>query len=175
MQQYLEVAVRTLIGTVFLTSFLSKAKGRQAYDAFVASVRSMRVLPPVLVRPVAAGVVAGELLVSSLVAAPSTATGVCGLLGAAALVGGFALAIALARHRGVSASCRCFGASSAPLGARHVVRNSVLGVLAVTGAMSAPVGGEVRVEAAVTAALCGLLVAAVIMALDDIVELFRPA
>ncbi|MDJ1137958.1 MauE/DoxX family redox-associated membrane protein [Streptomyces iconiensis] len=175
MQQYLEVAVRTLIGTVFLASFLSKAKGRQAYGIFVASVSGMRVLPPVLVRPVAAGVVAGELLVSLLATTPSTVAGVFGLLGATALLGGFALAIVLARHRGVSASCRCFGASSAPLGVRHVVRNSVLGVLAVIGAVSAPADGAVRVEAAVTAALCGLLLAAVVMALDDIAALFVPA
>jgi hypothetical protein len=178
MQQSLEVAARVLIGVVFLAAFAGKVRGHGAFGAFVASLGAMRLFPPTLVRPVAVTVAAGELLVSSLVAVPVLAAGVVGLLGGAALLGATSVAIATVRRRGVRVECRCFGGTSPgpELGVRHIVRNVLLAVAAIGGgAAAAGPAADVDPAALVLAGGCGLLLAGVVIKLDDIVGLLRSA
>ncbi|MEU4807210.1 MauE/DoxX family redox-associated membrane protein [Actinosynnema sp. NPDC023587] len=169
------IGLRCLIGVVFLASSVSKLARRGSFAAFASSVRDMRLLPSALVKPVASLVLAAELAVCVLLAMPPAPAAATGLLVAGLLSVIFAVAIAVSARRGVSAACRCFGASNVPLGPVHVVRNLILAVVAAVGAvMTSMASGPVDSAGALVAALAGPPAGAVIILLDDIVELFQP-
>lgn len=172
--RFVEIAVRCLIGVVFLVSSIGKAAGRGSFDGFAASVGGMRVLPRRVVRPVALVVVAAEYAVWGLLTVPARAATVTGLLLAMTLLAAFTLAIVLVTRQGARVPCRCFGRSAAPLGIRHAVRNCVLAVLAAGGATVAATSSPVRMEEAVVAGLAGVVLGVLTVMYDDIVELFRP-
>ena len=69
-------------------------------------------------------------------------------------------------------ACRCFGATGAPLGRRHLLRNGLLITAALAGVTAAGAGGGVApagvAVAAVAGAVCGLL----FVWFDDITDLF---
>lgn len=65
-----------------------------------------------------------EVAIVVLLAVPVTAR-VGAALAALALLG-FTAVIVAALRRGSLAACRCFGASTVPLGRRHVLRNGLL-------------------------------------------------
>ncbi|MFD9858077.1 MauE/DoxX family redox-associated membrane protein [Streptomyces alboflavus] len=145
-----------------------------AFAAFLASVRSLRVVPSALVRPVALTVIAGEAAVCVLLAAPARGATTAGLLVAAALLTAFTVGIAAALRRGVTAPCRCFGASSTPLGTLHLVRNAVLCALALAGALAAPTAADAPPGSALVAGVAGLVAGALVTQLDHLLALFRP-
>ncbi|MGW4638167.1 MauE/DoxX family redox-associated membrane protein [Sphaerisporangium sp. NPDC004334] len=172
--QYVAIGIRCLIGTVFLVSSFSKVKGRDAFDAFVVSVRDMETLPSRLVRPVAFIVVCAEFSVCVTLATPGPWIVITGFAIAVGLLAAFAVGIALAVRGGVRAHCRCFGASVTPLGLRHVVRNVVLLSVAAIGAVTTLSDGAVDGGGAVVALFAGLVLGGMVTVLDDVVELFRP-
>ncbi|MEW2404221.1 MauE/DoxX family redox-associated membrane protein [Streptomyces sp. NPDC046862] len=172
--EYLFAGARGLLGLVFLVSVVGKVAGRSAFTAFVGSVRALGVVPPVLVRPVARTVIAWEVAVCVLVAVPGRSAATAGFLAAVALLAGFTTGIAAAVRRGATAPCRCFGASTTPLGTPHIVRNVVLCAVAMAGALSAPVAADARPGGAVVAGATGLFAGAVITQLDHLLTLFRP-
>ncbi|WP_431040761.1 MauE/DoxX family redox-associated membrane protein [Streptomyces sp. P1-3] len=176
---YLAIGIRCLIGAVFLAAFLSKARGLPAFRAFVASIHGMRVLPPRLVTPAAVLVTAGEAAVCALVAAPfGGVAAAAGCATATAMLITFTAAITLAVRRGVRQPCRCFGASSTPLGASHLARNTALTFLAGAGTLmttaATPATGPVHVGGGTMAAAAGLLLGLLITVLDDVIALFTP-
>ncbi|MCD9194405.1 MauE/DoxX family redox-associated membrane protein [Streptomyces albireticuli] len=175
---YLALGIRCLIGAVFLASAVSKVGGRGAFGRFVSSVRDLRLVPPRSAAPVALCVVAAEAAVCLLLAAPGPgAVAVAGFAVAGVLLGGFAAAVTLSVRRGVRTPCRCFGASTRPLGLRHVVRNLALTAAASAGAAAVLVSGAVRPDApggVVVAVTGGLLLGGLVVTLDDILDLFRP-
>jgi hypothetical protein len=171
---YLPLAIRCLIATVFAVAAVSKVAGRAAFDQFAGSVRGWPLPAALPVRPVAALVVAAEFAVCLLLGSGATAGGYALAL---VLLSGFSVAVAWALVRGVRAPCRCFGASAAPLGSRHLVRNAVLGAVAAAGLVTsvtgaAPAGRQPGGVAVAVAA--GLVLGGLVAVLDDIVELFRP-
>lgn len=191
---------RCLLALVFLASAAGKLTGRHAFRAFADSLRTMDLLPTRLVVPVAGAVVAAEAAVPPLLLVPlvpllpvpppdaatastgSTVTDVGPVLStvgfalAAALLLGFTVAVATVLRRGTSASCRCFGqATTAPFGRHHLVRNVVLIVIAATGGYAALVDPGRSVGTAVVSVPLAVLGALVVVRLDDIVALFRPA
>ncbi|BCJ34631.1 hypothetical protein Athai_21340 [Actinocatenispora thailandica] len=95
---------------------------------------------------------------------------------------GFGLAIVAALRRGEAAPCRCFGASSAPLSRVHVARNVLLALAALAGAWLAP-GGVAAIPVAPGLGVAGVLVAlvagavaaALMVRLDEVVDLFGAA
>ena len=121
---------------VFLVAVLSKVRDGRQLREFADSVAALRLLPAGMAGPVAVLVAGAELMVCALlVALPARAATACGLGLAAAMLGGFAAAIATGLRRGVTASCRCFGGSlSAPFGWHHVIRNVTLGLISLSGA-----------------------------------------
>ncbi|MET9413954.1 MauE/DoxX family redox-associated membrane protein, partial [Streptomyces klenkii] len=137
----LAIGIQCLIGVVFLASSAGKAAGRRSFDRFVSSVAGMQVVPVRRARPVARTVVAAEGAVCVSLTVPVPAATVVGLAIAAVLLAVFTAGITLSVRRGVRAPCRCFGASPAPLGPRHIVRNLALTAAAVTGAAAAGAGG----------------------------------
>ncbi|MGA5129976.1 MauE/DoxX family redox-associated membrane protein [Streptomyces olivoreticuli] len=174
--QYFVIASRALIGVVFLVSFWSKARGRAAFAAFVDSVAALGVAPSGPTAPVAGAVVAAEGAIWVLLVTPSDEATAAGLSLAAVLLSAFAVAIARSVHRGARTSCRCFGATTVPLGPRHVVRNVFLIAVCVGGALAA-LGGTAKATAAggAVAAVAGLILGALVTLLDDLAALFAPA
>ncbi|MFJ6572716.1 MauE/DoxX family redox-associated membrane protein [Streptomyces sp. NPDC091292] len=172
--EYLAVGARALLGLVFLVSVAGKVVGRSAYTAFVGSVRSLGVVPPVLVRPVARTVIAGEATVCVLMAVPVRGAATAGFLIAAALLAAFTAGVASAVRRDATAPCHCFGPSTTPLGTPHVVRNAVLCAAAVAGALAVQVSTTARPGGALVAGAAGLLAGAAVTQLDHLLALFRP-
>ncbi|GAA2068512.1 hypothetical protein GCM10009801_16810 [Streptomyces albiaxialis] len=174
---YAALGLRCLIGLVFLVSSLSKVAGRGRFRAFAAAVEAMG-LPRHRVVPVAGIVVLAEFAVWLLLVLSPAA----GFPLAAALLGVFAAGILVVLRRGTPVPCRCFGASAPLLGRRHVVRNAVLAVGAVAGAVAVSLsgggwggaGGLTDGAVVAVAAVSGLCVAGVVVILDDLLELFRP-
>jgi hypothetical protein len=108
---------------VFAASATGQLRGAAAFRGFEESARSMGV-PARLSRLVAVAVVVGECAAVVLLAlGPGGAPGfVLTLL----LLAAFTTGIVRSLRSGTKASCACFGASTAPIGRRHVVRNTVL-------------------------------------------------
>ncbi|GIJ28690.1 methylamine utilization protein MauE [Micromonospora qiuiae] len=170
--EYVLIACRCTLALIFLYSASTKLRGPSAFVAFTASLRRLRLLPERLVAPAAVVVVAAELLVPALLASRMTA--LPGFLAGAALLTAFTAGIILVLQRGTTASCRCFGASDAPLGWQHVVRNCGLLALAVLGLVSVAAADQNAAPAGVALSVGVALVLAFIAAtMDDLVTLFR--
>jgi hypothetical protein len=174
---YVLIGAGSLLGLVFLLSAAGKLRNRRSYAEFVAATGRLSPWPAATAttRLLAAAVVAAELAVLPLLLTPVTAW--AGFAVATALLIAFTGAIGLALRRGERTPCRCFGSSSRqPLGSAQVVRNLVLlSVCAfglVGGQLPAPPPHPAGVLLAVGA---GALAATVVVVLDDVVALFRPA
>ncbi|HEU5470943.1 MAG TPA: MauE/DoxX family redox-associated membrane protein [Actinophytocola sp.] len=171
---YLDVAARFLIGTVFLVAVVGKISSRAAFAAFEGSLRRMAVLVPGAVGPAARATLALEALTVVLLIVPLRWAAVAGFAIAGGLLAIFTVAIARSLRAGNRAPCRCFGASSVPLGPRHLVRNGLLLAGAAVGLVAAGVPGEVDLAGALAAAVAGLAAGGLIAGFDDIAELVRP-
>ena len=170
---YLSVGARVLIGLVFLVSAGTKLRGRGSFVAFRSSLADMRLLPPALVGPVAAAVVAAEAAIPVLLLPPATQA--AGFAVALLLLLAFSVGIARVLATGTAASCRCFGVSAAPFGRRHLVRNGALAAVAAAGLVAAVTASADGARPAGIAVVAGaaLVAALVVVMLDDVVELFR--
>jgi uncharacterized membrane protein YphA (DoxX/SURF4 family) len=168
-------ALRVLLALVFVVSATGKLRGRGAYGRFTAATARLvpRPLSAAGTRRVAAAVIGAEAAAVVLLVLPATAP--FGFALAAALLAAFTAGIARALARGDRAPCACFGDADTPLGPRQVVRNLVLaaaalaglgGTLSGTSGLPAPAGTLVAVAA-------GGLAALLVLAADDIIELFR--
>ncbi|WP_283135286.1 MauE/DoxX family redox-associated membrane protein [Rhizohabitans arisaemae] len=164
------IGCRALLGIVFLVSASGKVRPA-AFAEFLGSVRQLSGFRSGWVRPAGLAVVSCEgLIVISLAVPPLV---VPGFVLAGLLLAAFTVAIAGVLRRGARTPCRCFGTSTTPLGARHVVRNLCLLTVAAVGvtgswaAVSAP--HPVGVAAAL---LAGGALALLAMSIDDIAELF---
>ncbi|MCG5221011.1 MauE/DoxX family redox-associated membrane protein [Streptosporangium soli] len=121
---YVVVGCQAALIGVFLFSVVGKIRTRHAYDEFVSSVVAMRALPRSWTRSAAIATIAAEAAAVALLAIPATVP--AGFLLAAGLLTIFTVAISNAVRHGRRAPCRCFGASTTPLGRVHMVRNLVL-------------------------------------------------
>lgn len=100
-------------------------------------------------------------------------TEMAGLALAASLLTAFSVGIAVSARQGPPVPCRCFGPSETPFGYRHVVRNSLLIAVAVTGGLAATPGGSSELHpAAIVVAVAAACVAALVIRVDDLVDLF---
>jgi hypothetical protein len=170
--EYLIVGCRGLLIVTLLVAVLSKLRSRAALAAFRSSIEAMEVLPRRWVGAFVAATIAGELAVPALLVVPATVP--AGFLGAAVLIGVFTGSILAALRRGALAPCRCFGASSRPLGLPHVARNTWLLAVAAVGCVGSLAGPPGALDpAGVAVALAAAGAAAILtVALDDLVSLF---
>ncbi|MFI6689995.1 MauE/DoxX family redox-associated membrane protein [Streptomyces sp. NPDC050485] len=172
---YAAIGIRCLIGVIFLTSAVSKVAGRRALPSFVASLHDMMLLPPWSVAPAAGGVVLAEFASCTLLLMPQPQVAAAGLGLTVLLLTVFTVAVAITVRRGTRTSCRCFGTSTTPLGARHLLRNTVLLAIATLGAIwTAGASQPLAVSRAVVPAALGLLLGGLVTVLDDLIALFRP-
>ncbi|WP_051174264.1 MauE/DoxX family redox-associated membrane protein [Amycolatopsis orientalis] len=168
---YVVFGCRCALIVVFAVSAISKSRNRTSFAAFRRATIELVPAARGHGTPLAAAVVAAEFVIVVGLAVPDTAT--AGLLAAGALVTAFTVAIATALHRGVTASCRCFGGSSTPVGARHLVRNAVLIVLAVLAFVLPGHDGDGNDLAALgLAAVAGVVVALLVISFDALADLF---
>lgn len=171
---YLEVGIRALIAVVFLVSSVGKVAGRGSFQAFVASLGELNLLPTGTERAVARLVVASEFAVWLLLVMPGERTTAAGLGVAIVLLAVFSVGIVCALRSGVRGSCRCFGTSSRPLGIGHVLRNTALLAVAAFGVCVVPSDPPVDSAGLLLAVFLGALVGGLVTVLEDLVDLFRP-
>jgi hypothetical protein len=172
--QYLDLAIRVLLGVVFATALVSKLRPAD-FREFVETTGAL--LPAGLRprrRPLGTAYLACEAAIVLLVAVPSAVPAGMALAAGVLLV--LAVAISRKERRGGHVLCRCFGAGTAPLGRPHLVRNVVLAVLAVTGLAANALGsGDVdSAAAAISAVAGGLFCALLVIRFDDLLSLFTP-
>ncbi|MEV0147783.1 MULTISPECIES: MauE/DoxX family redox-associated membrane protein [unclassified Nonomuraea] len=169
--EYVRVGCAWLIAVVFAVTAVSKARD---LAGFARSLPDLVPVPRRLTRPLAVVVAGLEGLTALVVAVPLVA-GVSGAVAyglalALLLLAAFTVAIAAALRRGRRAPCRCFGASAAPLGVRHLVRNGLLITAAALGLLLP--AGSPALAGAVVAGVAGLVGAILVAAFDDLVDLF---
>lgn len=165
---------RALLASVFVVAVVNKVAGKVAWLDFVQYLRELRQLPEAVARPAAVATVTVEALVAALLLAPVRTAGIVGCGLAACLLSAFTLVIGRALAGGNRASCRCFGASSTPLGRPHVVRNLTLICVAVLGVAGLSAGAAIDPDYAVLAGITGLVLGILTTAVEDIVALFKP-
>jgi hypothetical protein len=161
--EYLRAAGAAVIAVVFAASAVSKLRD---FRGFARSVPALVPMPAKWVTPVSVAVVGTELASAVLV----LVTAVAGFVLASALLLAFTAAIAASLRRGRRAPCRCFGATETPIGPRHLVRNTLLICFAVLGAL-AP-AHQPPVAGAAIAFAAGVVVAVLVVAMDDIAVVF---
>ncbi|NUR28377.1 MAG: hypothetical protein HOV83_21465 [Catenulispora sp.] len=76
-------------------------------------------------------------------------------------------------RRGAAAPCRCFGASTTPLGPRHVARNVALIVACLAGLAGSLADGALHLPLTLVAAAFGAALGLLVTRLDDVAELLR--
>jgi hypothetical protein len=167
---YLALTCRGVIGLVFAVSAVSKLRSRPAFREFTEWLASLP-LPLIQRRPrlLATAMAVAEVVIVVLDGLPWTAR--AALVTAAATLAAFTAGTWLAVGRGADQPCQCFGASAAPLGRRHVVRDAVLCVVAVAGALTAG-SGAAHAAGIVVSLFAGLIVALLVVFLDDLAALF---
>ncbi|WP_433259050.1 MauE/DoxX family redox-associated membrane protein [Streptosporangium sp. CA-135522] len=172
---YLMIGCRALLAGVFVVALAGKLRGRAAFDEFVASIVALGMFPRAGSVTAAYAVLGAEAAVILSLALPSTV--LLGFAAAMALLAALTAGILAAMRRGRRAPCRCFGASAAPLGKAHVVRNLLLLLAGGAGLTAGAVAGDAGAHPAgialalVTAAVGGLFV----VRLDDLLGLFTPS
>lgn len=169
--QYVALTCRCALGVVFLGAVVGKLHSRAAFNRFRASVAAVTNSHRRVSAALSGATVLVEAGVVVLLVIPGTVP--AGLIMAGLALLGFCAAIVSAMRSGAAPSCRCFGATGAPLGGRHLVRNAGLLVL-VTAAFTAGVGAPHQTLHPAAAAL-GLAAAAVlalaVLFFDDLVDL----
>lgn len=164
------VACRSLLALVFGVSVFSKLRSRHAFAGFVAGARALLPAPVPAGLPVLGAAVAAEAAAAVLTVLPWTAP--AGLALSCGLLIVFSWAIAAALRRGAPPPCPCFGPSARPVGPVHLVRNGLLAAAAVLGILATSAQHTAQPAAVLLALAAGALPAAVVINLDDIVDLF---
>ncbi|MEV5504764.1 MauE/DoxX family redox-associated membrane protein [Nonomuraea fuscirosea] len=161
------VACQVLLATVFVVSAYSKLRSRAALRSFAATLGS---LPGPIRFPAALATAIVEVVAAAgLVVLPRA-----GLAAGGVLLVAFSTWIAVSLRGGRREPCRCFGASVTPLGPVHLVRNGLLLLVVGLGAAAAFTGGPVTVAGLALAVPAGLVGAVLLIAFDDLADLFLP-
>ncbi len=169
---YLALACRCMTGAVFAVAAFGKLRNAAAYRGFAAWLDTLPVLSARARRRAVPVLVAVEVMVTVAVALPWTAA--AGLLLAAVTLAVFAAGALAVTRRGSTEPCQCFGASSAPLGPRHVIRNTLAAAVAAVGAVGAADAGPAASHPlpVMLSVGGGLVLALLLIFIDDIAALF---
>ena len=168
---------RGLIGLVFVVAVAGKVRGPGAYREFASWLAALPV-PLARNRALPVVLVAAEAAIVVLVTIPADPAAAAAGLGLAAgcLAVMTAGTVAIVRQ-GARVSCRCFGTSQSPLGARHLIRDAILLVSAVTGAVCSAFSAEhqaVRPAGIVLSLAAALVAATFLVFIDDLLTLVGP-
>jgi Methylamine utilisation protein MauE len=169
---YAVLTCRGLIGLVFAVSAIAKIRGPRAYREFASWLAALPV-PLARTRALPAVLVGAEAAIVVLVAVPDIA--VAGLTLAAGCLAVMAAGTVVITNRGSGVLCWCFGPSRSPLGARHLVRDSILLLIAVTGAVTGAqaTGRNSTSSAGIVLSLVAALTGATFFVfIDDLIAIF---
>lgn len=155
-----------LIAVVFAIAAHGKVRSADDFATFRLGLVRFGVPSRWATRTLACALVAAEMAVVGLVFVEPTA----GFALATGLLLAFSVGIAIALLRGDLAPCQCFGRSAAPLGRWHLVRNAVLVLAAMVGAIT-PVPGDL--PSLVMLALVGAATGLAITRWDDLLYIVR--
>jgi hypothetical protein len=169
---FLTIACRSTLAVAFAVALYGKAYRRAAFRSFAASLGELGLVSRPLRSPVAGLTVLAEAVALVLLAFDTTA--ILGLLISAAVMAAFSAGLGTSVARGRRRPCHCFGASSIPLSWLHVGRNLVLLGVAILGVAAGP-ARSIDAAAAALTVLVGAATAALIIRVDDLVDLFQPA
>ncbi|TDD11934.1 methylamine utilization protein MauE [Nonomuraea deserti] len=173
--QYVEVASRLLLVTVFAFALAGKVRGRRAWAGFVESLSEMAVIGRAVVPAAAVAVIAAEAAVIVLVLLPPGGAATAGFALAAVLLSCFTLAVGAVARRAAPVPCRCFGASETPVGVPHVVRNLILVTASLLGLVGSLTNGSVDPVLGSVAGILGAVLGLLMARWDDLAALLRPS
>jgi hypothetical protein len=171
---YLAIGCRATVATVFALAVAGKVIGAGAFTEFTRSVIDMNAVPRRLALPAAWATVLTEGLTVVLVLIPLRSAGIVGCALALVLTAAFSSAIARSIRAGNQAACRCFGRSSTPLRARHLVRNGLLLLMALLGLVASSSGSSAAWSSALVSAVAGLFIGLAVAGFDEIAQLLAP-
>ncbi|KAA9379154.1 hypothetical protein F5972_13240 [Microbispora cellulosiformans] len=176
---YVLLACRMAVGLTFLVSLASKLRGRDSWLRF-AEAAALLLPGRTTARPgerrhlLAAAVALVEGAVVVLTALPATTRAAFTV--ALAALAAFSFVIHAAIRGGRAVPCHCFGGGRrSPVGPADLVRNAVLGLIALTGlalTVLVPVRGPDEVAGAAVAFLAALLVTVLVVLTGEIAGLF---
>ncbi|RYZ40026.1 MAG: hypothetical protein EOO71_17755 [Myxococcaceae bacterium] len=159
-----------MLAMVFALAAVGKARGRRPFEDFIQTLANFG-----LPRTLAGAPLAAALILTEAASALLLLVGVwAGYVLALLLLVGFTLGIAWVLRREEKVACRCFGASNAPVSAAHLVRNGLLLIITLVGAVSHPAAsGGLAVGMGVIAGTVGAMAGLFVTRWDDLVFLFR--
>ncbi|MFE4605217.1 MauE/DoxX family redox-associated membrane protein, partial [Kitasatospora indigofera] len=172
MNEYLELAFRSVVTIVFAASAVGKARAPQE---FAAAVREMRVAPERLTGRIVLAVPLLEAALAAAVWVPAAAPWAYAL--AAGLTAVFTAVLVSVIRRRIDTACSCFGVSATPVGTAHVVRNCLLFAVAAAGCATALAGGpgsaySAHFPEALLSIFAGACTSILIIATDVLADVF---
>lgn len=167
----LTMAVRLILVFVLAAAVFGKLRGAESRRDYLKTFHEMG-LPARLRWPVAVGLVLAEVVTAVLLLIPATvAVGSAAAVLLFGLLAGGVLRIVRMEQK---VSCNCFGAGrDANLSAVHVVRNLALFAVALGSLGLSLNGTTAALPQAAVAAFGALIIAAIVVRLDDLVDLVR--
>jgi len=169
--RYVDVAARAVLVVVFALALGGKVSSGAAWQSFADSLRQMNILKPSLVRPSARATAVAEAAIVVLALVPLRAAGTAAFVLASGLLAVLTYAVARVVRRGAAVPCRCFGASDAPLSARHVVRNTTLLTVALLGLAGSLAAGALAAPMVAIVVASGLVAGLLLARWDDLAAL----
>ncbi len=167
-----EIALRTILALVFAVAFISKVRSVSAFGEFAGSLADIGWLPGPGRAAAARLIPLLEAAVVVLLAIPATVAVGFGL--GALLLAGFTVVTGAEVANGRRVRCRCFGASSAPIGPAQIARNVVLVAESFAGLAIEPMShGHATGAALVLAFGLAVLAAVALVRWDDLAYLVR--
>ena len=166
---FVVVATRFLLGAVFAISAVEKIRDRRAVRRFVIATVDWAIGPSIV------GVILGEAAAAALLFSPAAWRWdvPAGFALALVLLGAFSVVLVRALRRDVRVPCGCFGASSGPPNAGHLLRNGVLAAAAAIGLIGSAGGATAPLSpSSVAVGLLGTAAAFVVVRLDEFRTLF---
>jgi hypothetical protein len=187
------VGVQVIAACVYAASGVSKLRSRTAYRSFSAGLGNTALVPPRLLRAVAAVLASGEAVIAIMVTtaivtmtfsgSAARVLSVAALAACWVLTAGLVAGVATVVARGTIVRCACFGASSQtgpPLGAAHLLRNASLLALVTAGLLDSVLAGQPPANSItpggwVVTAAAGAVCAAFLIRWEDVAYLVAPA
>ncbi|MGI5170109.1 MauE/DoxX family redox-associated membrane protein [Spirillospora sp. CA-253888] len=170
-------AAQALLGAVFGFACFTKLRGPEYFGRFLVTVGKLTGLDGTPLKATVLALAVAEGVTAVLLVVPATAR--AGFIAAGGLLVLFCAAVVRAVRRKVFAECGCFGARESVLSYPLLVRNGLLMVVAVAGAVTAP--AAVAGPDALPAAAVGLVAAALFLRYCDtlvaaaLMRLYPPA
>lgn len=168
---YLAPACQGLLIVIFLVSATGKLRSARALRELGASLAQTGLVRGDLGMPVGVALAAAEATLVAALLVPATTR--LGFGGAAVLMAILSAGVFAVLQRGTVASCRCFGSSTAPLSARHLVRNGLICAVAVAGLLAS--SEDIPLAGQLTAGLVGAVLSLPLILVDDVFDLWAPA